>query len=321
MKKQPLASATLASNIDHFNLRNFDLNLMLVFDALMKERGVTKAAARLRVQQPTMSHNLSTLRLLLQDELFVRVGQQMRPTARALSLAEGVNQVLAQAHQLLLTSQPFDPIREERTFNIGLSSEWEVILMPPLAAHLHVHAPGIRVHARASTPENVYHMLDDRMIDFAIGCYPVNTKRYRREELFEQSLTCCYNPRFLKVSKALTRKQYLSNKHVLVSQKQEIEGCLDNALKRLEVRLDVVMAAPEFLTVLTAVTGGPFIATVPTRIANRYARLFGLATCAVPIDLVVAPIAMVWAAHADREPAFAWIREQVGPVIANAGQI
>jgi LysR family transcriptional activator of mexEF-oprN operon len=307
--------------IDHFNLRNFDLNLMLVFDALMRERSVTRAATLLRVQQPTMSHNLSTLRLLLQDELFVRVGQIMQPTAKALALADGVNQVLSQAHQLLLTSQPFNPTQEERTFRIGFSSELEVILMPPLAAHLHSHAPGIRVHARASSPEDVFHMLDDHMVDFAVGCYGENTSRYRRKELFQQSLTCCYNPKLLKVSKDLTREQYLSKKHALVSQRQEIEGCLDDALKRLGVKLDVAMAAPEFLTILTAVAEGPFIATLPTRIVNRYARLFGLAICAVPIELAVAPIAMVWAAHADREPAFAWIREQVCPVIMSASQI
>ncbi len=175
--------------IDHFKLRSFDLNLMLVFDALMKERSVTKAASKLRIQQPAMSHSLSALRLLLQDELFVRVGQTMRPTPRAHALAAGINEVLSQSHRILLTSQPFDPAREERIFRIGFSSELEVILMPPLAAHLHKHASGIRVHARAAAPESVYHMLDDHIIDFAVGCYTEGTSRYRRKELFQQSLS------------------------------------------------------------------------------------------------------------------------------------
>jgi len=310
-----------ASPIDHFNLRSFDLNLMLVFDALMEERSVTKAAVKLRVQQPAMSHSLSTLRLLLQDELFVRVGQTMRPTPRAHAMAVGVNQVLSQAHRILLTAQPFDPSREERTFRIGFSSELEVILMPPLAAHLHKHAPGIRVHARAAAPESVFHMLDDHIIDFAVGCYAEGTSRYRRKELFQQSLSCCYNPKLLKFPRGLTQREYLAARHALVSQKQEIEGCLDAALKKLDLRLDVAMAAPEFLTVLTAAAESPFIATLPTRIAKRYARMFGLKVCEVPFNLEVAPIAMIWTAHADKEPAFAWIREQVCPVIAAAQQL
>ena len=327
LKKQAVAGAPLqlvgaghseASPIDHFNLRSFDLNLMLVFDALMTERSVTKAAAKLRIQQPAMSHSLSTLRLLLQDELFVRVGQTMRPTPRAHSLAAGIHEVLSQSHRLLLTSQPFDPTHEERTFRIGFSSELEVILMPPLAAHLHKEAPGIRVHAKAAAPESVFHMLDDHIIDFAVGCYAEGTSRYRHKELFEQSLSCCYNPKLLKFANSLTRSEYLAASHALVSQRQEIEGCLDNALKRLDLHLDVAMAAPEFLTVLTAAAQCPFVATLPTRIVKRYASMFGLAVTEVPIDLEVAPIAMVWAAHADKEPASEWIREQVCPVISAA---
>jgi LysR family transcriptional activator of mexEF-oprN operon len=307
--------------IDHFNLRSFDLNLMLVFDALMKERSVTKAASKLRIQQPAMSHSLSTLRLLLQDELFVRVGQSMRPTPRAHALATGINEVLSQAHRILLTSQPFDPGREQRIFRIGFSSEIEVILMPPLAAHLHQHAPGIRVLARTAAPESVFHMLDDHIIDFAVGCFAEGTSRYRRKELFQQSLSCCYNAKLLKLPRGLTREAYLEARHALISQKREIEGCLDDALKKLNLRLDIAMAAPEFLTILTGAAQSPFIATLPTRIAKRYASMFGLTVCNVPFDLEVAPIAMVWAAHADKEPAFEWIREQVSPVIAAAQQL
>ena len=75
--------------IDHFNLRSFDLNLLVAFDAMMEEMNVTRAARRLKIQQPAMSHNISTLRTLFQDELFIRVGQEMKPTARALKLASG----------------------------------------------------------------------------------------------------------------------------------------------------------------------------------------------------------------------------------------
>jgi LysR family transcriptional regulator, mexEF-oprN operon transcriptional activator len=307
--------------IDHFNLRSFDLNLMLVFDALMKERSVTKAAAKLRIQQPAMSHSLSMLRLLLQDELFIRVGQVMRPTPRAHALAEGISQVLAQAHQLLLTSQPFDPGKEVRTFRIGFTNELEVILTPPLAMHLHQHAPGIRVQARPAAPENVFQMLDDQAIDFAVGCYPEGTSRYRRKELFQQSLSCCYNPKLLHYPKGLTQEEFVTARHALISQKEQIEGCYGAGLRKLNIQLDVAMAAPEFLTVLTAIAHAPFIATLPTRIATRYAKLFGLAVCDLPIRIDVAPIAMLWAGHADKEAAFTWIREQFCTVIDTAQEL
>ena len=112
------------------------------------------------------------------------------------------------------------------------------------------------------------------------------------------------------------RTSYLAAKHALIYQKQEIEGCLDSALKKLGVRLNVAMTAPEFLTVLTAVARAPFVATLPARIVKRYAAMFGLTAYDVPLELEVTPFAMLWPVHADKDPASEWIRKQVEPLIA-----
>lgn len=304
------------ASIDHFNLWSFDLNLLVAFDALMRERSVTKAAARLKIQQPAMSHNLATLRTLFQDELFVRVGQVMQPTHRALRLAEAVEQILSHTQQTIITPAAFEPARARQIFRIGFSSELEVLLVPRLAAVLNEAAPGIKVLARAVNPELVHRLLDDNVIDLAVGCYEDGSNRHRRSLLFEQSLMCCYNPGLLDLPQALDRDLYLTLKHALVSQKDAIEGCIDDALKRANVRLDVSVAAPEFLTVLTAVRETPLIATLPTRIVKRYAGLFGLAMAEVPLDLRVSPISMVWSAATDNDPANRWMRDQVMQVVA-----
>lgn len=110
--------------INHFNLRSFDLNLLVAFDAMMRDRNVTKAAARLKIQQPAMSHNLATLRLLLADDLFVRVGHVMQPTAKAQALSEQVSRVLEQTQAILRGSNRFDPATADCTFRIGFSCEW-----------------------------------------------------------------------------------------------------------------------------------------------------------------------------------------------------
>lgn len=304
------------ASIDHFNLWSFDLNLLVAFDALMRERSVTKAAARLKIQQPAMSHNLATLRTLFQDELFVRVGQVMQPTHRALRLAEAVEQILSHTQQTIITPAAFEPARARQIFRIGFSSELEVLLVPRLAAVLNEAAPGIKVLARAVNPELVHRLLDDNVIDLAVGCYEDGSNRHRRRLLFEQSLMCCYNPGLLDLPHPLDRDLYLTLKHALVSQKDAIEGCIDDALKRANVRLDVSVAAPEFLTVLTAVRETPLIATLPTRIVKRYAGLFGLAMAEVPLDLRVSPISMVWSAATDNDPANRWMRDQVMQVVA-----
>lgn len=136
--------------IDHFNLRSFDLNLLIAFDALVSERSVTKAARRLRIQQPAMSHALATLRMLLDDDVLVRTGAVMQPTAKASTMASHVAELLRQAQHILMSEEQFDPATEQRIFRFGFSSELEVFLMPKLTAYLQRHAPGIRLLSRGS---------------------------------------------------------------------------------------------------------------------------------------------------------------------------
>lgn len=304
------------ASIDHFNLWSFDLNLLVAFDALMRERSVTKAAARLKIQQPAMSHNLGTLRLLTNDELFVRVGAVMSPTPRALALAAPVRQILEQAQRALMTREIFCPEVEQRTFSIGFSSELEVLLMPSLTARIQDSAPHVKLLGRPIQPEQVHRALDDADIDIAIGCFQKGGLRYRHSMLFEQSLMCCFNPRLLDLATPIDRSTYLAQRHALVSQNASIRGCLDAALRAVNVELDVVMAAPEFLTLLGAAMEAPVLVTLPARIIRRYAPLFGLATSSIPLDLDVMPISMVWAAHADQDPASEWLRDQFRPALA-----
>lgn len=304
------------SSIDHFNLWSFDLNLLVAFDALMRERSVTKAATRLKIQQSAMSHNLGTLRLLLDDELFVRVGHVMKPTPRAIALSDAIGKILEQAEEAITSRETFRPETAQRIFSIGFSSELEVLLMPCLTAHVQRCAPGIRLLARPAQPDQVHRMLDDGAIDLGIGCFGDGTERHRRALLFEQSLMCCFNARLLDLPVPIGRDLYLAQRHALVSQNASIRGCLEDALRAVGVELDVAMAAPEFLTVLSTVMHAPVIATLPSRIIRRYAPLMGLTSSPIPLDLSVTPVSMIWATHSDRDPASAWLREQVQPLLA-----
>lgn len=299
------------ASIDHFNLWSFDLNLLVAFDAIMRERSVTKAAARLRLQQPAMSHNLSTLRMLFQDELFTRVGYNMVPTPRAHSLATQVSQLLEQAHDVLATKESFDPARDEVTFKIGFSSELEAVLIPKLGALLCRIAPNVKIMAQLANPDQVHKLLDEGTIDIAVGGYEEGGRRHKRELLYDRELMCCFNKELLDIDAPIDRKSYLTLPHALVSQNDSIEGCLDRALKRANLSLNVSISAPEFLTILAAVREAPLIATLPSRIIDRYASQFELQKCAVPLNLEIRPISMVWSAHLENEPSSAWIRSRI----------
>lgn len=301
----------LMTTIDHFNLRSFDLNLLVAFDALMSEGNVTRAAKRLKIRQPAMSHSLSTLRVLLQDELFIRVGQVMQPTARARSLAVPVRQALRQAQFALTGGETFDPAIEERTLRIAMSPEIELLLIPDLTARLRRLAPSIRILARVFPYEAMDPSLEDGSIDIAVGCSYTKTSRRSFEALYEATFACCFNPDLLALSNPVRLDAYLAAQHATITQNETLQGCIKDALELAGVELDVVAAAPGYMSVLSAAQISPVIATVPSRIAGRYASLLGLEVSPLPISLSFPPVNMVWANHADGDPVNQWLRQQI----------
>lgn len=299
--------------IDGFDLRLFDLNLLVAFDALMRERSVTKAAAQLRVGQPAMSHSLATLRMLLQDALLVRVGNAMEPTRRALLVHERVVDGLATLQGAVRLSEVFDPAREERTFRLGFSSDVELMLMPRLVVMLREQAPGIRVVGNLVAANEVERLLDDGRVDVALGCVsPPRGSRFRHRKLYEQELTCLWHPDLLTIELPLTRERYLSASHVAMTLDDNLRGCLDAALTATGETLNVVAASAQFLSVLSIVATAPVMATLPSGIARLHAHRFGLRKAAPPLDLRLPPILLIWPARLDLDPCAVWLRRQMG---------
>lgn len=296
--------------INHFNLRSFDLNLLVAFDAMMRDRNVTKAAARLKIQQPAMSHNLATLRMLLADELFVRVGHVMQPTAKAHALSEHVSRVLEQTQAILRGNNSFDPGTADCTFRIGFSCE-ELLLLPELSSGLEQLGPGLKIVAQRVLADQVGNELDQGVIDLAIGCYAPEPARYRSVHLFEQRLVCCYKPEHFNASAPLTLTRYLSARHAVVSQRDGMQGCLGSQLSAAGYEVNAVVAVPDYLTALAAVAAGPLILTLPHPIASRYASMFGLTISPAPVVLELPSVSMTWSTSTEGDPSLEWLRQQV----------
>jgi LysR family transcriptional regulator, mexEF-oprN operon transcriptional activator len=304
--------------IDHFNLRSFDLNLLVAFDALMTEGSVTKAAERLRIRQPAMSHSLSTLRVLLQDELFIRVGQVMQPTARARSLAGPVRHALRQAEVAISKDQQFSPSTVERTFRIAMLPELELLLVPDLTARMRRLAPGIRILAQTFPYERAITSLEDGGLDLAIGCGYDKRNNRSFETLYQMEFVCCFNPTILPLVRPVSLEAYLRADHVTISQTETLQGCVKNALEVLGIELNIVAAAPGYMSVLSAAQVSPIIATVPRRVAERYATLMELQFSALPVALHFPPVEMAWARHADEDPASMWLRQHIRSGLASS---
>ena len=307
------------TTIDHFNLRNFDLNLLIAFDVMMEELNVTRAATKLKIQQPAMSHSLKTLRMLFADELFVRVGQAMKPTAKASGLAPRIRAVLQTAEDALAFKDEFDPSTATRTFRLGFSSELEVHLLPELMRDLRAVAPGIKVMARHVERRNLPGLLDSGDIELAVGCFGGQAQWHQHELLFNERLSCCFNPSLMPFGDAIRQEDYLSQPHALISFSDSLMGCVENAFNRAGATLNAVFSAPNFLALLSFAQHSPVLVTLPERIARRYCAMFALTACEVPLPLEVFPNSIVWPANAQGDLALEWLIAKIREVNQRIG--
>jgi DNA-binding transcriptional LysR family regulator len=177
--------------VPSMDLHGIDLNLLVAFDALMTERSVTRAGARIGRTQPAMSAALSRLRALLRDELFVRSPSGLQPTPRALDLAEPLSHALRQIQRTLEFTQEFDPAASAATVTVGLSEHPTFVLLPRIVSALRTEAPKLTLRVQSFTArDEAIELLDAGKIDMAIGVPPTATGRILTRPLFEERFMC-----------------------------------------------------------------------------------------------------------------------------------
>ncbi|SFO98881.1 DNA-binding transcriptional regulator, LysR family [Variovorax sp. OK605] len=295
-------------HINESDFRRLDLNLLLVFHALLHERSVTRAAQRLFIGQPALSGALKRLRAALGDELFVRTSHGMTPTPRALELARVIEPLLLSLQQALHATPAFDPARAERVFRIGLSDALEVALMPRLMQRLSAQAPGVRLVARAADRTDAPAMLDAAEIELAAGVFIDCAAWHRRRALFDWHFVCVYNPALVKArGPRLTLDEYLGHPHLLTSFSAGLSGLVDELLREKGLARQVVFSSRNFATSPFIVRQMPAITTVPTFAADTWRDALGLAVSPLPFDSPGYAVSLLWAAAHDGDPGLQWL--------------
>lgn len=294
--------------VDHFNLRSFDLNLLLAFDALMQELSVTRAATRLRIRQPAMSHALSNLRMLFDDELFIRNGHVMEPTPRARALHEGLHPLLVQIGSALVVPTGFDPAEETRIFRLGMNGQAEALLMPVLVEHLAKHSPGITIESVPLGEHAIQNLLNDAKIDLAIAHVSEDTGRLRREMLYCEQFVCCFHPSQLAYATPIASEDYFSSVHGLVSDSANLPGFLEHLLRHAPMQLQASHLSHNGITLLAMASRAPLVASLQAGVARRYAAAFGLVVSNLPFDVDELQIDLIWHPRSENDPGISWLR-------------
>lgn len=198
------------------NLGAIDLNLLVVLDALLAERHVSRAALRLNKSQPAVSHALARLRALFDDPLLVRHGGHLEPTVRALEIAPQLAEALAHM-RLLMGSQPFDPAREPHVFRLAMSDYAALVLLPQLMTVLRRQAPNVDLLVSQASREVMMAQAVDGEIDLALGVFPTLAEDLRTSLLFEEHFACLADRASLGGEKTMDLSAYLQRPHILVS--------------------------------------------------------------------------------------------------------
>jgi DNA-binding transcriptional LysR family regulator len=301
--------------IDTINLGRVDLNLLVHLDALLSERSVTRAAARVGIGQSAMSHNLARLRDLFDDELLTRGPDGLRLTPRAVALVEPVRTTLTQIQTLVARNEAFNPATAERTFRLGLPDSMEILVVPALLARLREVAPGIRLRLSNIGSTRLLDDLDADALDLAIGydVFPHGQTHHKRHLLFNETYLCMFNAERTGITPPISLDDYVRLPHVLTSLRpgQSVRGVVDDALEKRGLERTVVLTTPRFLTVPSLVARAPVIVTMHARLARLFATELGLSLSPPPVELREVAVTLFWHASYDRDPAHEWLRQMV----------
>lgn len=291
------------------DLQRIDLNLMVAFDAIMTERSVSAAATRLGVSQPAMSSALGRLRSLLNDQLFVRSGRAMLPTVRAMQLAEQVSQALAQLRAALEPPAPFVARNSRRVFNVSGGDYATMVILPRLAAYLAKAAPAVDLRFRFVEKDATFDLLDTDRLDLALGVYPDPPKRLGLQPLFKEKFVCVARRGHPGLSAGMTLDAYVALPHLLVTERGDATGAVDEALAKLGLERRVALTVPHVLVVPSVLPESDLIATVGARAGNLFAQAAALAIYETPVAIPTWRLSMLWSRQKASDPGLAWLRD------------
>jgi DNA-binding transcriptional LysR family regulator len=290
-----------------------NLNLLLAFDALLRERSVTRAARSVGVTQAAMSNSLAQLRTLFEDPLFIRRSHGMDPTSRALQVGEQVQQGLA-SFEAALAPAVFNPAHAEHSFVIAMNDYCQQVVLPPLLERVAHEAPKVRLAVRHWGHHQVSEALARGKLDLLLGFFASVPDNYFVEPLFEERFVCIVRTAHPKVRTRLTLKRYLSLGHVVVSVASASPTPIDLALERLGHQRRVSLTVANSSTVPFVVARTDFIAAVSARTAVAMQNALPLSVFPLPVELEPSRIRQAWHARTQNDPRQRWLRDQVRDV-------
>jgi DNA-binding transcriptional LysR family regulator len=306
------------------NFRTLDLNLLRVFDEVMAERNLTRAAATLSMTQPAVSNALRRLRDALHDELVVRVGYGVQPTPRALELWPAVRSALDGLREAVRAEGAFDPAASRDTFVLAMADATAAALIPRLVRHLEATAPGVSLRARPLLTRDPRPGLAAGELDVALGFFPAAIAEidattmqngvpdaFAHQRLYDGEYVVVMRADHPLSSGVLQLDAFCAARHLLVSFSGRPFGPIDEALAGIGRRRRVVLTVNQFFTAGQVVAQTDLLTVLPQHFVPLTGLGDRLCTRRLPFEMPLVHVDMLWHRRHATRSAHVWLREEV----------
>ena len=298
-------------------MRPQELNLIIIFDAIMTEGSISRAANRLSMTQPAVSNAVSRMRSAWKDDLFVKDGRNIKPTLKAINMWEQIKQPINELSSVIKPND-FDPATSTRTFRIAAADIVVQMMMLGLRQEIEKNAPGINVHMMPYTIVNTGQVLDDASVDLVIGSGDPQTGNVRSQHLFHPHFICAMRPGHPLAKSKLTLDEFAKAEHLLVSLSGDVVGVTDEVLAQNGLSRRIAMSVNQFSMVTPLLANSDLICVVPLSAISNGLINGDITGTLPPLDLSPPDATIYWHLRQDKDLGVIWLRQLVHRIIKEA---
>jgi DNA-binding transcriptional LysR family regulator len=298
-------------------MRPQELNLIIIFDAIMTEGSISRAANRLSMTQPAVSNAVSRMRSAWKDDLFVKDGRNIKPTLKAINMWEQIKQPINELSSVIKPND-FDPATSTRTFRIAAADIVVQMMMLGLRQEIEKNAPGINVHMMPYTIVNTGQVLDDASVDLVIGSGDPQTGNVRSQHLFHPHFICAMRPGHPLAKSKLNLDEFAKAEHLLVSLSGDVVGVTDEVLAQNGLSRRIAMSVNQFSMVTPLLANSDLICVVPLSAISNGLINGEITGTLPPLDLSPPDATIYWHLRQDKDLGVIWLRQLVHRIIKEA---
>lgn len=295
-------------------MRNQELNLLTVFDAIMTEGSITRAAERLAMTQPAVSNAVARMRIAWRDELFIKHGRNIRPTQHAQNLWAQIRQPLKDLNEAVSPSR-FDPATAKRTFRVATADIIVDIAWQPMRQLIEQYAPGIKLYSVPYTIVNGEELLNDAEVDLVFGAMVSMPGLINSEYLFNSKFVCAMRKDHPLAKRPMSVDEFSNADHLMVSLSGDPYGFTDQVMAQHGLRRKVAMTVNHFSVIGSLLADSNLIAIVPSSAVEKDVCEGRLTVTQTPIELPQTQIACFWHKRQEYDPGLIWLRRHLCNII------